>query len=67
MPNSFTPNGDGLNDYFFPYGDKIDLDNYKFQVFNRWGEVVFSTTDFDEKWADSLRGKLFQTMLTMEN
>ena len=57
MPNSFTPNGDGLNDYFFPYGDKIDLDNYKFQVFNRWGEVVFSTTDFDEKWDGQFKGK----------
>jgi len=57
MPNSFTPNGDGTNDYFFPYGDKIDLDNYKFQIFNRWGEVVFSTTDFNDKWDGQFKGK----------
>jgi gliding motility-associated-like protein len=45
----FTPNGDGTNDFFipFPYDfvEKIDL-----QIFNRWGVVVFKTTDPDINW-----------------
>ena len=50
LPNSFTPNGDGLNDSFFPVGDKISVENYSFKIFNRWGEMIFSTNDFNEKW-----------------
>ena len=50
LPNSFTPNGDGLNDSFFPVGDKISVENYSFKIFNRWGELIFSTNDFNEKW-----------------
>ena len=50
LPNSFTPNGDGLNDSFFPVGDKVSTENYSFKIFNRWGELIFSTNDFNEKW-----------------
>ncbi|PLW92731.1 MAG: hypothetical protein C0592_09275, partial [Marinilabiliales bacterium] len=49
LPNVFTPNGDGQNDYFmpFPYDfvEKIDI-----QIFNRWGNVVFTTQDPDIMW-----------------
>ena len=50
LPNSFTPNGDGLNDSFFPVGDKVSIENYSFKIFNRWGELIFSTNDFNAKW-----------------
>ncbi len=50
LPNSFTPNGDGLNDNFFPVGDKVSIENYSFKIFNRWGEMIFSTNDFNAKW-----------------
>ncbi|MBS1615191.1 MAG: PKD domain-containing protein [Bacteroidetes bacterium] len=40
IPNSFTPNGDGLNDYFFPRGKGIDVLK-SFRVYNRWGELMF--------------------------
>ncbi|MCE3228564.1 MAG: domain containing protein [Bacteroidetes bacterium] len=42
VPNTFTPNGDGQNDYFMVRGLKIE-DIY-FAVYNRWGEMVFETT-----------------------
>ncbi len=49
LPNSFTPNADGLNDLFVPfkyrYVESIDL-----KIFNRWGGVVFETTDPDVLW-----------------
>ncbi|MFT6717246.1 MAG: gliding motility-associated-like protein, partial [Saprospiraceae bacterium] len=48
VPNSFTPNGDGLNDVFYPLGKYHDnqegLSEYEFLIFNRWGEVVFKST-----------------------
>lgn len=48
MPNSFTPNGDGINDVF-----KVEANGdaeFKLQVFNRWGDIVFETTDSEKIW-----------------
>jgi len=50
LPSSFTPNDDGLNDVFGPRGEKIDPDNYKFMIFNRWGETIFSSSSVSDKW-----------------
>lgn len=49
-PNAFSPNGDGLNEVFFVTGNDIDPDAYELTVFDRWGEVVFLTTDLFEPW-----------------
>ena len=56
LPNSFTPNGDGMNDNFYPVGDKISVENYSFKIFNRWGEMVFNTTDFGASWDGEYKG-----------
>ncbi len=47
FPNVFTPNGDGINDNFLPVvlNDIGDID---LQIYNRWGTMVFQTTDIDE-------------------
>ena len=50
VPNAFSPNNDGLNDAFRPLGQAYGAEDYSFQVFNRWGEVVFSSVDPDEAW-----------------
>jgi gliding motility-associated-like protein len=45
LPNTFSPNGDGVNDYFYPRGTSL----YNIQsltVFNRWGQMVFQRRDF---------------------
>ena len=58
MPNAFTPNGDGLNDEFKPLGyGYSDLD-YTLQIFNRWGEKIFESNDFNEGWNGSFRNQL---------
>lgn len=44
LPNTFTPNGDGHNDVFKPYPFRF-VDQINFIVFNRWGNVVFKTTN----------------------
>ena len=51
IPNSFSPDGDGLNEVFKPViSSSIESDSYLFQIFDRWGQVVFSTRDVNEGW-----------------
>ena len=51
IPNTFTPDGDKFNQRFNPVlaGD-FDVDDYSFEIFNRWGNLVFFTTDPAEGW-----------------
>ena len=48
VPNTFTPNGDGKNDYFQPKG--VGISDYKIFIYNRWGEEVFSSDNMDICW-----------------
>lgn len=45
-PNSFTPDGNLINDYFFPFLDTSIVKDFEFIVFNRWGNIVYRTSDF---------------------
>ena len=56
FPNTFTPNGDSKNDFFKPLTTST-LNRYQFQVFNRYGEVVFQTTDPSKGWDGNFKGK----------
>lgn len=61
IPNTFTPNGDGLNDTFYPIGHGVKLVK-DFYVYNRWGEIVYEAHDFalnDPKtgWDGSYKGE----------
>lgn len=48
IPNAFSPNGDGVNDYFTVFGGTSYVRNIKsLQIFNRWGAKVFSKTNMD--------------------
>ncbi len=49
LPNAFTPNDDGHNDVFKPYPYKF-IDRVQMTIYNRWGQVVFETTDPDINW-----------------
>ena len=53
-PSAFTPNGDGLNDYFGPIG-KVP-EGYRLQIFNRNGEMVFKSTNINQKWDGAYKG-----------
>ena len=56
VPTAFTPNGDGHNDYLdvFPIG----IEKFKrFMVFNRWGQILFETTDPAQRWDGTFKGK----------
>ena len=56
IPNSFSPNEDGINDVWKPVGATVDATNYKLTIFNRWGEQVFTTGNIDEGWNGSSNG-----------
>ena len=62
LSNTFSPNGDGVNDVFYPRGKGIYAVR-NFRVFNRWGEVVFSqenfqVNDISKGWDGTFHGKL---------
>ncbi|MBL7776574.1 MAG: gliding motility-associated C-terminal domain-containing protein, partial [Saprospiraceae bacterium] len=50
LPNAFTPNGDGFNDVFTPFPNYRFIERIDIQIFNRWGNVVFETTDPAINW-----------------
>ncbi len=50
IPTAFSPDGDGINDGFKAVGHGIDIDNYYIAVYDRWGEVIWSSTDLFEEW-----------------
>ncbi len=63
VPNAFTPNGDGMNDYVNLHSACIGT--YTFQIFDRWGEKVFETSDTKYSWNGTFRGKPMNTAVFM--
>ncbi len=55
VPNCFSPNGDGLNDFFLPLGENIDPARYQIWVFDRWGNTVWQTSVWGQGWDGRLR------------
>jgi len=60
VATAFTPNGDGLNDYLYPI-NAYKAKNLTFKVYNRFGQLVFATTDFMKKWDGTYKGIKQQT------
>ncbi|MBA3647613.1 MAG: gliding motility-associated C-terminal domain-containing protein [Chitinophagales bacterium] len=50
VPNVFTPNGDGVNDFMKPVMECNELTSYNLKIFNRWGELVFETNNVSDGW-----------------
>ena len=57
IPNSFTPNGDGLNDIFKPICTYIQPVDFNMYIFNRWGNEVFRTSDINAGWDGTINGQ----------
>ena len=57
IPNTFSPNGDGNNDYFQLFGNLPAMKFIDMQVFDRWGEKVFESNDIYFKWDGNYKGK----------
>ena len=56
IPNTFTPNGDGKNDTFIP--ELFGVTNFHMEIYNRWGELLYETTDQNAGWDGIYKGQL---------
>ena len=55
VPNAFTPNSDGINDKFYPV-TSCTFQQYEFLIFNRWGELIFQTSNQTDQWDGKNKG-----------
>jgi gliding motility-associated-like protein len=55
VPSAFTPNGDGVNDFLYPL-KAYKSSNLSFSVYNRFGQRVFYSTDWQQKWDGKVKG-----------
>lgn len=53
IPNTFTPDGDEFNNVFQPQA-YLDIFEWNMKIYNRWGELIFETDDFDTGWDGTL-------------
>lgn len=56
IPNSFTPNADGLNDDFYIKGEGVT--EFNLMIFDRWGEKLFETSGFNAHWDGTYKGEI---------
>lgn len=60
VPNTFTPNNDGLNDIFKPETRGLDEDAYEFTIYNRWGTLIFKSTSPSIGWDGTYKGEVVE-------
>jgi gliding motility-associated-like protein len=60
IPNAFSPNGDNQNDFLELFIGR-DVLEFKFQIFNRWGQLVFETTQSSDAWDGTFKGSPLDT------
>ncbi len=58
MPSAFSPNGDGINDCFYPYFTTQEIPSYDLSIYNRWGDLIFTTSTEKRCWDGTFGNKL---------
>ncbi|HOY31729.1 MAG TPA: choice-of-anchor L domain-containing protein [Bacteroidales bacterium] len=61
VPNAFTPNNDPVNERFCIMGYGVIEDNYKLTIYNRWGQLVYETTNLSDCWDGNYKDKPAET------
>ena len=56
IPNAFTPNSDGINDFFLV--KHSEYFPFEITIFNRWGELIFQSSDLDFRWDGKYNGEI---------
>ena len=58
FPKAFSPDGDGVNDTFGPISDELDKVQGTFNVYNRRGQIIFTTSDPEKVWDGTVDGRI---------
>ncbi len=56
IPTAFSPDGDGKNEVFRPYGNAISEEGYLMTIYDRWGEKIFESTNMNKGWDGKIKG-----------
>ncbi|MBK9284881.1 MAG: gliding motility-associated C-terminal domain-containing protein [Sphingobacteriaceae bacterium] len=56
IPNTFTPNGDNLNDIFNVKGVGMKAEGYSMEIYDRWGSLIYSTKEITKGWDGTVKG-----------
>jgi gliding motility-associated-like protein len=56
VPNAFTPDNDGINDFFIPILNGYDIDTYELFIYDRWGEMIFNSLGVNSGWDGTYKG-----------
>jgi gliding motility-associated-like protein len=56
VPNAFTPNNDGKNDFFFEADYTLNIQAFSMQIFDRWGKQIYFTDSFSKPWDGNVDG-----------
>lgn len=56
VPNTFTPNGDGINELFMPLGMGLDIQTFEMYIYDRWGNLIYKTNDMYKGWDGRANG-----------
>lgn len=58
VPNAFTLDDDGINEVFIPvFSNRNEVKKYRIMIFNRWGDMIWETTDMSTGWDGRANGK----------
>ncbi len=60
IPNSFTPNGDGRNDFFGGFGTRFKA--YHLDILDRWGSTIYSTNDYNQPWDGKVKNAVQESV-----
>ncbi len=55
VPTAFSPDGDGINDVFNVQAYGVDLDSYTMWIYDRWGEIIYKTSDIYNGWDGTVK------------
>jgi gliding motility-associated-like protein len=58
VPDAFSPNNDGVNDVFKVVSSGDNLPGFSMQIFDRWGALVFESTDINKGWNGQIQNRL---------
>jgi gliding motility-associated-like protein len=69
VPNAFTPNGDGVNDYFQGYG--MYVKEYDMTIIDRWGKSIYNTKDYYKPWNgrmdDAVQNDVYEYVINVQD